>query len=300
MKRTIIDIHNHPNWYGYTADKLVQNMDEHGIDKTWLLSWEIPEHEFNCAPHYHECMDPRGLCAPLYMVVEGLEKYPDRFIGGWAPDPRDKYVRAKLKSAVKLYNLKVYGELKLRMRYDNPDAIATFRYCGKIGLPVLFHLDFAPPQMKMFDNDPYPHAWPEWYGGDISVVDNICRMCPETNFIGHAPGFWREMSGDAETDPSLYPSGPVKPGGRLIELLRKYKNLHCDLSAGSGANALSRDLANGRNFIIEFQDQVMFGRDYFDRTQFDVLEKLNLPEEVLEKVYHLNAENITKNAGKGI
>ncbi len=298
MPKRIIDVHNHPNWHGHDIDKLVKNMDQFGIEKTWLLSWEISENEFNVSPAYHEYMDPRGFCAPLYMVVEGLHKYPDRFIGGWAPDPRDRYVRAKLKAAVRIHGIKVYGELKCRMRYDNPDAIATFRYCGQIGLPVLFHLECPPILLKRMCEDIY--AWPEWHGGDMSVIDNICRLCPDTHFIGHGPGFWREISGDADLSEKPYPDGEVKPGGRLVELLRKYKNLHCDLSAGSGCNALSRDFKHAKQFVLEFQDRIMFGRDFFDGSQLEVLKQLELPEETREKVFHLNAEKIIENAGKGL
>jgi predicted TIM-barrel fold metal-dependent hydrolase len=296
--RMIIDDHNHPNWHGMTVDDLVKNMDQNGIAKTWLLSWEMPKEEFEAAPTYYECMDPRGLCAQLWMVMEGVNKYPDRFIPGYAPDPRDRYARAKLKSAVKLYGVKVYGEFKYRMRYDNPDAIAMYHFCGELGLPVLIHLECPPMVHEQFKKDIY--QWPEWYGGDMTTVETMCRMCPETNFIGHAPGFWREISGDADIDPSGYPTGPVVPGGRLQATLRKYPNLYCDLSAGSGANSLRRDLKNGREFVLEFQDRILFGRDYYDHPQMDVLEKLDLPEDVLEKVFHLNAEKLTENAGKSI
>jgi len=60
--KTVIDIHNHPNWHGHDVDALVRNMDEYGIEKTWLLSWEINHEEFNAAPVYHEHMDRAG-CA---------------------------------------------------------------------------------------------------------------------------------------------------------------------------------------------------------------------------------------------
>jgi len=43
----MIDAHNHPYWFGMTADKMVADMDARGIDKTWLLSCETPESEFN-------------------------------------------------------------------------------------------------------------------------------------------------------------------------------------------------------------------------------------------------------------
>jgi predicted TIM-barrel fold metal-dependent hydrolase len=298
MTQRIIDGHNHPNWHGHNIDKLVKNMDENNIEKTWLLAWEIKEEEFNAAPYYHECMDPRGLCAPLYMVVEGLQKYPDRFIGGWAPDPRDRYVRPKLKAAVQIHGIKVYGEFKVRMRYDDPDAIATFNYCGELGMPVLFHLQYNAGVSKNFSESIY--NWPEWYGGDISVVDTMCRLCPNTNFIGHAPTFWAEISGHDENDEDLYPTTPVKPGGKLIEILRKHDNLYCDISAGSGCNALTRDLDHARKFIIEFQDRVMFGRDYFDTQHFETLEKLNLPQPVKDKIYFQNGEKLIAHVGENL
>ncbi|MCD4824067.1 MAG: amidohydrolase family protein [Phycisphaerae bacterium] len=289
MSRRIIDVHNHPNWHGVNIDKLVANMDEHGIEKTWLLSWEISQAEFDIAPIYHAVMDPRGLSAPLWMVVEGLHKYPDRFIGGWAPDPRDRHVRPKLKAAVEIHGIKVYGELKCRMRYDNPDAIATFKYCGELGLPVLFHLEC--PKYRMDQLYKGPTEWPEWYGGDITVVDNMCRMCPDTQFIGHGPGFWAEISDDADEATDMYPQGTVASGA-VTELLRKYENLHCDLSAGSGCNGLARDIEHAKEFVTEFQDRILFGRDYFDRAQLDVLEKLDLSDEIMDKVMHRNAEKL--------
>jgi predicted TIM-barrel fold metal-dependent hydrolase len=43
--------------------------------------------------------------------------------------------------------------------------------------------------------------------------------------------------------------------------MRKYPNLYCDLSAGSGRRALERDLDYAGKFLTEFQDRVMFGID---------------------------------------
>ncbi len=38
----IIDAHNHPDWHGYNLEKFLANMAQHGIEKTWLFSWECP------------------------------------------------------------------------------------------------------------------------------------------------------------------------------------------------------------------------------------------------------------------
>ena len=47
----------------------------------------------------------------------------------------------------------------------------------------------------------------------------------------------------------------------LVELMRKYPNLHADLSAGSGHNAVTRDPEFGYDFLEEFQDRIYFGTD---------------------------------------
>ncbi len=157
-------------------------------------------------------------------------------------------------------------------------------------MPVLFHLEA--PEYRLVQQCKGPTEWAEWYGGEIGVVGNICAQCPKTTFIGHGPGFWREISGGAERKAEVYPSGPVRPGGQVTALMRKYRNLHADLSANSGANALRRDKAHARRFLAEFQDRVLFGRDQFDGSLMEVLSGLNLGEAVLEKVLRGNAEKL--------
>lgn len=59
----------------------------------------------------------------------------------------------------------------------------------------------------------------------------------------------------------LWGKGPVKEGGRLVCLMRNYKNLYADLSANSGGCAIMRDEKFGLQFLEEFQDRLMFGTD---------------------------------------
>jgi predicted TIM-barrel fold metal-dependent hydrolase len=296
MSQRIIDTHSHANWMGMDADALVRNMDECGIEKAWMLSWEIPQAEYDAEPYYYRSLDPRAVGMPLSMVVDGVRAHPDRFIAGWAPDFRDRHARARLCQAVQLHGVKVYGELKLRTRYDHPDGIAMYRYCGELGLPVVMHLECA--EHVLTEECRALDGWPPWYGGDIDVLANMCRLCPGTQFLGHAPGFWREISGDAATDPERYPKGPVTPGGRLLDLMRTYPNLNCDISAGSAMTALNRDLKVTREFFLEFQDRIVFARDSFGREQFELLEALDLPEDISGKVLHANAERLVENAGR--
>ena len=81
----------------------------------------------------------------------------------------------------------------------------------------------------------------------------------------------------------------VVAGGRVVEMLRQYPNLYADLSAGSGLNALQRDPAFAIDFILEFQDRLLYARDYFDNRLQAFLGSLDLPAKVLGKLYSGNA-----------
>jgi predicted TIM-barrel fold metal-dependent hydrolase len=286
-KQRIVDVHNHPYWLGHNPRKMVENMDAHGIDQTWLLSWDAPADEIS--PDYFSTLNPLGAGIPFSDVVRAAEAHPDRFVPGYAIDPRHPYAREKLRSAVAIHGVRVYGELKIRVLYDDPDLISMFRLCGELGLPVVFHLDVVLPRGTPQTTRQF------WYGGHIDNVERALRDCPATQFLGHAPGFWREISGDAEQEPLAYPKGrPVKAGGKILRLLDTYPNLHCDLSAGSGLTALSRDLDFTRKFLADYQDRCFFGRDDFDGKLLELLLSLALPETALQKILAGNADRLVR------
>ena len=82
------------------------------------------------------------------------------------------------------------------------------------------------------------------------------------------------------------------PGGAVGRLLDAYPNLGCDLSAGSGRNALARDLDHARQFVAKYQDRLLFGRDTYDGQLHETLGSLDLAPEVTEAIYHANAERL--------
>ena len=278
----LIDAHNHPDWHGHDLARFLSNMDEGGIDKTWLLSWEAPEDEYDPAYNHTSLGDASGPI-PFSRCLSYMERAPERFVLGYAPDPRRHDAIDRLRAAVEVYGVQVYGELKLRMMYDNPDALRMYRYCGEIGLPVTVHIDYEFDRGRMY---PRPN-W--WYGGGIAAFERAVAACPETVFIGHAPGFWAHISGDAQHDKVLYPKGMVVPGGRAVEMLRKYSNLYADLSAGSALGALERDPAFARTFCIEFADRLLHARDCFDHKRVPFLRALGLPEEAETGILSANA-----------
>jgi len=279
----IIDAHNHPDWHGYNLQKFLQNMDQYNIEKTWLYSWECPVDEYDPTYNTVSLKDPLGYPIPFTRCLAYKEQAPDRFVLCYAPDPRRPDAIDQLEAAINVHGVKVYGELKLRMMYDDLDALRLYRYCGTKGLPVIVHIDYE------FDTGrKYPRPnW--WYGGGIDPFERAVRACPETIFIGHAPGFWAHISGDDQYNKQPYPTGPVLPGGQVVTMFRTYPNLYADLSAGSALTALKRDVEFTKDFILEFQDRLLYGRDYFDNRMQDFLNSLDLPAPVLAKLYAENA-----------
>ena len=286
----LIDAHNHPDWHGHDLPRFLANMDEGGIERTWLLSWEAPADE--CDPSYHRSsMSDATGPIPFARCLNYVERAPDRFVLGYAPDPRRPEAIDRLHAAVDAYGVQVYGELKLRMMYDNPDALRLYRLCGELGLPVTVHIDYEFDRGSKYPRPNY------WYGGGIEAFERAVASCPETRFIGHAPGFWAHISGDGQHDKVPYPKGKVAPGGKVVEMLRRYPNLYADLSAGSGLGALRRDLEFAKGFCLEFQDRLLHARDCFDHERAAFLPGLALPQEALERIRSGNAQGLVRERG---
>lgn len=283
----IIDIHNHPDWLDLDVHGVLRNMDQYHLDVTWMLSLEGPQDEFE--PHAHRAFLPPaggGVISMLAAVLRYRDFAPKRFVAGYCPDPRRPEALDLMSVAVEVHKVRVCGELKLRMMYDNPDALRLFRYCGEKNLPVIVHIDY---ELDTGATYPRPNYW---YGGGVEALARAVVACPETIFFGHGPGFWATISGDGKHLKEYYPQGPVRQGGMLPKLLRKLPNLYCDFSGNSGWNGITRDPAFGKDFILEFQDRFCFARDLFDNRHQEALQSLDLPSEVLEKLYWRNAARL--------
>jgi predicted TIM-barrel fold metal-dependent hydrolase len=288
----IIDAHNHPDWHGHDLDKVLANMNQHSIYKTWLLNWECPEHEYSS--HYQDVLPAPvlGIASgpiPFSRCISYKERAPDRFILGFCPDPRLPDACARLEAAHRIYGARICGELKCRMMYDNQDALRLFKLAGELSMPLVFHLQYNKQQT-------YKEPRSEWWGGSIDTIERVLQACPNTIFLGHAPGFWIHISNDELWQTCNYPpdGAPVLPGGRVPTLLRKYPNLFCDLSAGSALKALKRDPVFAKQFLVEFQDRVLYARDNFDNKHQEFINSLSLSASVLEKIYSSNAEKLIK------
>jgi predicted TIM-barrel fold metal-dependent hydrolase len=272
-----IDVHTHlgRTWSGeppVTADALVKWMDAHHVAKAVVLPLVSPE-----SSSYLNLTE---------LALDGARRHPTRLVPFCCIDPRTSYQggRAGLRSMLREYvdqGAKGFGEHKAGLPIGHPKMRALYEVCDDLRLPILFHMD-------------------EQRGMDVPGLpglENVLKTFSKVTFIGHGPGFWASISGDvAPQDMAGYPKGPVKPGGALDRLFDGYANLWGDLSASSGAGALSRDRAFGREFLVRRADRLLFGTDYLrpgqDVPQFELLAGFDLPPEVRTKIERSNAATL--------
>ena len=286
----VIDSHQHVYYSGLDPAGVIAEMDKFGIDVTWLLTWYIPPTEdVGGTPRgFSPCNfrpDGTHAGATFNQIIEARNRYPGRFIAGYCPCPSEGNAPQLFEAAYQMHQVRVCGEWSYRMLLDDPRALELFHKVGELRCPVVLHLDV--PYLP--DENGRQVYQTSWYGGGVEPLERTLRACPETVFIGHAPGFWRYISEDENTDTATYPSGPIVPGGELIRLFETYPNLYADLSAGSGLGALKRDTTHARQFLIRYADRLLFGRDQHGQDLQLFLRSLELQEDITTKIFSQNA-----------
>lgn len=202
-------------------------------------------------------------------------------------------------SAIKLHNFHLIVDAVEPDVWLSDEWDAVFREIQKQGLPVLWHVTQRRSECK------YRKAGAEsyWMYGEkkgitysnaelLDVFLKVVEKYPEINFVG---AHQLHIGWD-----------------RLGELLDKYPNLYTDTAASCSLRPeddfYEEDREYLRNFFIKYSDRIMFGTDAFSRKHPGTddrvvsetsgherfINKLNLPEEELQKVAYKNAERIYK------
>ena len=197
----------------------------------------------------------------------------------------------------------VFDSAGRRLKTDDPRLDPIWAKCGELGIPVLIHT--ADPPQFWLPQDRYNERWfelkerpnrkrnpePTW---DELIEEqwNVFRKHPETTFINAHLGWY---------------GGNL---GKLGELFDEYPNVVTEL--GAVVAELGRQPHTARQWLIDYQDRVMMGKDSWNpdeyHTYFRIFETadeffpyyrkrhawwmmygLDLPDEVLRKVYYKNA-----------
>ena len=155
--------------------------------------------------------------------------------------------------------------------------------------------DFKVPILFHFEEVLFPAAvFSEFY--------KVIEKYPTVTFIGHGIDWWGAIDKNYHKSQGGRPRGLINPGGLTDQWLSRYPNLHCDMSAGSGNNALLRDPYRAKEFIIRHQDRMLFGSDCncsaggtptcWTAIKRMALNYLELSPEVQQKLYISNAAKL--------
>ena len=213
--------------------------------------------------------------------------------------------------------LKVYKSLGLtnkdskgnRVRVDDERLGPIWEVCGELNIPVLIHS--ADPFQFWLPKDNQNERWfelkekPGRFYGDNSFIPPFEEIIKEQHTI-----FERHNN---TTFINAHFGWMGNDLNKLSRHLDKYPNVMTEF--GAVVAELGRQPKTARQFFIDYQDRIMFGKDSYNKeefyTYFRILESddeyfdyfrkrhafwkmygLNLPDEVLKKVYYKNALRI--------
>ena len=291
----IIDIHSHCYKYPVpfvtpfcNPEELIKFYDKEGVDKAVLLP--VVNNEIYFPQSNDEILE---ICAA----------YPDRFIPYCNIDPRamTNAPNAPLHKVLEYYKnkgCKGIGEVMPNMEMMDPKVQNLFRAAEEVDLPIVFDgSDVKDGDFGLYDDPGLPQ------------LEHTLQRFPKLKIFGHGPVFWAEvfrLQTPAERGYVFNFQGTDQVGMRgdekVVEgvvpvLLRRYENLHLDLSDGSPINTFSRNMEFTKKFFIEFQDRMYFGTDmcnkYVDYPHVKFINKLLadgiISKEIYDKVTHKNA-----------
>ncbi len=308
----VIDVHNHVNDAARIDDRMppervIEVMNHTNVKTIVILT---------------------GLWGDKLQAVmdEMVKPHPGRFMVftqiDWSkiddPNFSDEMV-AQIKDAVSrgARGLKLLKDLGLGVRDKSGKLIAVddarldpvWEECGRLGIPVFIHTGDPEAFFHPIDatNERYEEliSHPDWsfYGRDYPSLESLMEARnrvfakhPKTTFVSLHMG-WPENLDWVQSMLDKYPNVMVEFGAREAELGRQPRRTH--------------------DLFVKYQDRVMFGTDngvseemyrnnfrfletadeYFDywgapgQGRFEI-SGLALPDPILEKIYHTNAEKL--------
>jgi predicted TIM-barrel fold metal-dependent hydrolase len=264
----------------------------------------------------------------LQAIIDDMVKpYPGRFVVftqfDWTKIDDPKFSQLMVRQiddsvARGARGLKVLKELGLGVRdrsgkliaIDDPRLDPAWEECGRLGIPVFIHA--ADPEAFFHPIDAHNERYeeliehPDWsfYGPQFPSMqelfaarDRMFAKHPHTTFVALHFGGWPENLDFVERTLQKFPNVIIETGAREGELGRQPRRT--------------------RQIFIKYSDRIMFGTDegaaetmyqnyfrwletedeYFPYAQYPLQGRwmiygLGLPDDVLEKVYHRNAEEL--------
>lgn len=313
-KYPIIDVHNHQSLTPDPAklEQIVKDMESLNMYAMVNLSGssgdKLAEGVKNTKGRY-----PTRFIVFANLDFKGIDEsgYSQRTAEQLEKDVRNGAQGLKIFKSLGLTVMDAQGK---RVPVDDPRLDAVWAKCGELGIPVLIHTaepaTFFEPQdrfnerwleLKQFPDRARPPARYPSFEQLITEQENVFAKHPKTKFINAHLGWF---------------------GGDLVRLgkqLDRLPNVYTEI--GAVIAELGRQPRFAREWLIKYQDRVLFGKDvwnpseyhvyfrvletsdeYFDyyrkRHAFWKMYGLNLPDEVLKKLYYKNALGIVPGIDK--
>ena len=277
----------------------------------------------------------------LQAIVDDMVKpYPGRFIVftqiDWSkindPDFSELMVR-QIDDSVRrgARGLKILKELGLVVRdasgklitIDDPRLDAVWEECGRLRIPVFIHT--ADPEAFFHPIDAHNERYeeliehPDWsfYGRDYPSLqdlmaqrDRMFAKHPHTTFVALHFGSWPENLDFVEQTLQRFPNVMIETGAREGELGRQPNRARAIFMKYSDRIMFGTDEGAGESMYKNYFRWLETADEYFPYAQYPaqgrwMIYGLGLPDQVLEKVYHRNAEKLfaqfhSPNAANGI
>jgi predicted TIM-barrel fold metal-dependent hydrolase len=309
-KYPVIDIHNHLGDHLDNTEKYLQAMNEAGVIKCVSLD-ALSKDDF----YKKHLAASQRVSKDRFLVF-----FRPDFTRIDEPDFGRKEAR-RLEEAVRMgvRGLKISKELGLTIKdksgkvvpVDDPRIDPIWAKCGELGIPIVIHISDPKAFFTPVDryNERYDElgAHPDWsfYGPQFPPKEDILKQRnhvierhPNTIFIGAHMG--------------NLPEELERVGGWLDQ----YPNFYVEFSAR--ISELGRQPYTCRDFLLKYQDRVLFGTDtpcdpeayrvyyrfletkdeYIDPSPSHHMQArwmiygVHLPDPVLEKIYNKNASKI--------
>ena len=328
-KFPVVDVHTHLSWsrdekntYLATPEQLLEVMNRRNIRTMVNLTGGRGEGVREAVQKYDRAHPGRFITFTEPWWSRANE-------AGYARMQADAIERAVKDGAKGLKVLKTLG-LFLRdaggklVQVDDPRFDPMWETCGALGIPVCIHVGdpaaFFTPTDRQNERFEELNNHPDWsfYGKDfppmmevLGARDRVFAKHPKTTFI------------------ALHVGHNAENLAHVGASLDKFKNMHVEIGARIGE--LGRQPRTSRKFFERYQDRILFGTDavpngketpqqifgdelyqiyyrfletedeYFDYAPAPVppqgrwrIYGLGLPDGILRKVYHANADRLLK------
>ena len=311
-KFPFIDVHNHQfNMTSQDLSELTREMDK--LNMTVMVN--LSGRGRGSTEHLEKSLDnvkksfPKRFIVFTNMDFAAIDdpEWQGRMLKQLEEDVKKGANGLKIYKSLGMFNKDSNGN---RIHIDDPRIDPIWAKCGELGIPVLIHAadpkQFWQPidknnerwlELKLHpgrrhDNDPV--SWETI----IAEQHNIFKKHPKTKFINAHLGWY---GSDLQ---------------KLASLMDQFPNMYTEI--GAVIAELGRQPRTARAFLIKYQDRVMFGKDSWVpeeyATYFRVLETadeyfpyhkryhafwrmygLDLPDDVLKKIYYKNALKVIPN-----